>query len=191
MWDSLAETAAPAHVALVLAAVAEASPGCPEVTVVAIDGPSGSGKSTLGTAVARALDATLVRMDDLYPGWDGLAAAVDLLVERILVPLCRGEQAAVPTWDWVANVPAEPRSVPPVDVLVVEGAGSSVGRAGTLAAVRVWVEAEPTLRRARGIARDGAAYEPFWDRWAAQEAALFGALDPRSQAHVVIDTSDL
>lgn len=183
--------ASPAHVALVLDAVAAATPACPGVTVVAIDGPSGSGKSTLGTAVARALDATLVRMDDLYPGWDGLAAAVDLLVERILVPLCRGEQAAVPTWDWVANVPAEPRSVPPVDVLVVEGAGSSVGRAGTLAAVRVWVEAEPTLRRARGIARDGAAYEPFWDRWAAQEAALFGALDPRSQAHVVIDTSDL
>lgn len=191
MWDSLAETAAPAHVALVLAAVAEASPGCPEVTVVAIDGPSGSGKSTLATAVAEALGATLLRMDDFYPGWDGLEEAIALLADRVLAPLCRGEDATVDSWDWVAGRPGPALHVPHTALLVVDGVGSSVGRAGAWAAVRVWVEADPALRRARGIARDGDAYEPFWDRWAEQEAAVFGTDGPRSRADVVIDTTDL
>ncbi len=191
MWDSLAETAAPAHVALVLAAVAAATPGCAGVTVVAIDGPSGSGKSTLATAVAEALGATLLRMDDFYPGWEGLEEAIALLADRVLAPLCRGEDASVDSWDWVADRPGPELHVPHTGLLVVDGVGSTVGRAGARAAVRVWVEADAGLRRARGIARDGEAYEPFWDRWAAQEAAVFGTDDPRSRADVVIDTTDL
>jgi predicted kinase len=191
MWDSLAETAAPAHVALVLAAVASAPPRCDGITVVAVDGPSGAGKSTLAKAVAEALGATLLRMDDFYPGWDGLSEAVRILADDVIAPLCRGEDASVASWDWVADRPGPPLRIPRTDLLVVDGVGSTVGAAGLLAAVRVWVEAEPGVRRARGIARDGAAYEPFWDRWAAQEAEVFAADEPRARADVLIDTSDL
>jgi hypothetical protein len=53
------------------------------------------------------------------------------------------------------------------------------------------MEADPGLRRARGIARDGDAYEPFWDRWAAQEVAVLDRDHTRDRADVVIDTSDL
>src|SRR5690606_29833513 len=43
--------------------------------VVLIDGRSGSGKTTLATALAARLPGTqLVRLDDFYPGWDGLEA---------------------------------------------------------------------------------------------------------------------
>ncbi len=191
MWDSLAQAAAPAHVALVLAAVTAAPPACDGVKVVAVDGRSGSGKSTLARSVAQALGAPLVRMDDFYPGWDGLVEGIELLTERVLVPLCRGEDASVPSWDWLADRPAGLMWVPSTDLLVVDGVGSTVGRAGDLAAVRVWVEADAGLRRARGLARDGDAYESFWDRWAAQEAEVFGSSNPRARADVVIDTSDL
>lgn len=191
MWDSLAETAAPAHVALVLAAVASSRPGCDGVTVVAVDGPSGSGKSTLATAVAQSLGATLVRMDDFYPGWDGLAQGIEILADDVIGPLCRGEDATVSRWDWVGDRPSGLLRIPHTELLVVDGVGSTVGRAGARAAVRVWVEADAGLRRERGLARDGDAYEPFWDRWAAQEAAVFAAHDPRTRADVVIDTSDL
>jgi hypothetical protein len=191
MWDSLAKTAAPAHVARVVAAFAEADPRCDNLTVVAIDGPSGSGKSTLARAVAQALGAPLVRMDDFYPGWDGLTEGIAMLAEHVLAPLCGGEDATVSGWDWVADRPGSPLWIPRTDRLVVDGVGSTAGAAGELAAVRVWVEADARLRRARGIARDGDAYEPFWDRWAAQEAALFDADRTRDRADVVIDTSDL
>jgi uridine kinase len=191
MWDSLADTAAPVHVALVLDAVAGAGPHCAGVTVVAVDGPSGSGKSTLAKAVAEALGATLLRMDDFYPGWDGLAEAIRILADDVLTPLCRGEDASVDSWDWVADRPGPPLRIPHTGLLVVDGVGSTVGLAGRLAAVRVWVEADAGLRRARAIARDGDAYEPFWDRWAAQEVEVFAADDPRARADVLIDTSDL
>lgn len=191
MWDSLADTAAPAHVALVVAAVADAEPRCDGVTVIAIDGPSGSGKSTLGRAVSQALGASLLRMDDFYPGWDGLADGIAMLAEQVLAPLCRGEDATVAGWDWVADRPGPLLHVPHTDLLVVEGVGSTVGPAGAFAAVRVWMEADPGLRRARGIARDGDAYEPFWDRWAAQEVAVLDRDHTRDRADVVIDTSDL
>jgi uridine kinase len=48
--------------------------------LVLVDGPSGSGKSTLADALVRDGDpaallppgAQLLRLDDVYPGWDGL-----------------------------------------------------------------------------------------------------------------------
>ncbi|WP_366942459.1 NUDIX domain-containing protein [uncultured Serinicoccus sp.] len=164
----------------------------PGVTVVAVDGPSGSGKTVLARALARDLGAPLLHMDDLYPGWDGLAASPALLAEQVLEPLARGERAAYRRWDWHAgdwaNDPVEVPE-PPGGVLVVEGCGSSVGPAGEHAAVRVWVDAEPALRMRRGVARDGEAYRPHWERWAAQEVRLFAADGTRGRADLVIDTS--
>ncbi len=76
------------------AAVAEAvrladerAPRCGDVRLVAVDGPSGSGKSTLGAAIGATLGAPVLHMDDIYPGWDGLAEAVPLLTTQVLEPL--------------------------------------------------------------------------------------------------------
>ena len=38
--------------------------------ILLIDGRSGSGKSELATAIAAATGSQVVRLDDLYPGWD-------------------------------------------------------------------------------------------------------------------------
>ncbi|MGL5912480.1 MAG: hypothetical protein ACRCZP_20905, partial [Phycicoccus sp.] len=84
----------PEHVEAVTAAAAAAAPGPGGVLVVSIDGRSGSGKSSLAAAVASRLRARVVRMDGLYPGWDGLAAGVELLLTYVLEPLWRGEQAS-------------------------------------------------------------------------------------------------
>ena len=133
-------------------------------------------------------------MDDIYPGWDGLSEAVPLVTSQVLEPLSRGEQAAYRRWDWVHNrwsrriVRVPP---PPALVLVLEGVGSSVLPAGDYAAVCVWVEAERSVRFARGIHRDGDAYRPHWERWAAQEEALFALDRTRDRADVVLDTTSL
>ena len=167
-----------------------ATPRCGRVLVVAVDGPSGAGKTTLARAVGRRLDARVVHMDDVYPGWDGLADAVPLVVEGLLAPLSRGEDAAYRRWDWVHDRWAtRPRDVRWVPRLVLEGVGSSVGAAGEYAALRVWVEAPRAVRFERGIARDGEAYRPHWERWARQEAALFAADGTRARADVVVDTT--
>ncbi len=58
--------------------------------MLAIDGRTGSGKSTLAGRLAERLDAPIVQLEQLYPGWDGLQAGIDLLVEAVLVPLSAG-----------------------------------------------------------------------------------------------------
>jgi len=67
------------------------------------------------------------------------------------------------------------------------GSGAQPGweRVSTL----IWLEADRAERFRRGIERDGEAYLPYWERWAASEEALFGADGTRGRADVIIDTA--
>lgn len=157
--------------------------------IVAIDGRSGAGKTTLAALVERELpDATVVHLEPMYPGWDGLAVTPALLAAQVLTPLRRGEPAAYRRFDWQTGQFAQICHVPPARYVIVEGVGSSVGIAAPYADVRVWVEAPTSERRRRGLARDGDSYAPHWDRWAAQEDAVFSADDTSSRADLVIRT---
>lgn len=166
----------------------DAAPGSPRPTVVTFDGPAGSGKSSLARLVADRLDAPVVHLDDLLPGWDGLAAAPALLTTQVLVPLARGEQAGFRRFDWHAGEFAELVPVPATDFLVVEGVASSVGLARAYAGVRVWLEAAHDVRMQRGLARDGDGFAGHWETWAAQEAQVFDADRTREHAHLRLQT---
>jgi len=172
-----------------VAMLAGARPACGAVTVVALDGPSGSGKTTLAGALAARTGAPVLHMDDIYPGWDGLAVAVGLVTTEVLDPLARGEHAAYRRWKWDEERWGATVPVPTAATLILEGAGSSVLPAGHRVAVSVWVDAARDVRLARGIARDGESYRPHWERWAAQEDALFAADGTRARADLVIETS--
>lgn len=156
--------------------------------VVAVDGPSGSGKSTLARALAQAWGAPLVATDEMIPGWDGLAAAADLLTDQVLRPFLRGEPAGYRRWDWHRSDWAERVEVPSGQALVVEGCGCTVRPADGYAQVKVWVEADLTTRLRRGLERDGESYRPHWQRWAAQERALYTADGTRDRADVILWT---
>ncbi len=67
--------------------------------VLAVDGRSGAGKTDLAAVLAQRTGAAVLHMDDLYPGWDGLAAAVDLLRD-LLTQLRTGRPVQQPVWDW-------------------------------------------------------------------------------------------
>jgi uridine kinase len=172
----------------VAAAVRAAPARAGRTRVTAVDGPSGAGKTTLATALAAALGgAPVVHMDDLYPGWDGLAAAVPRLVEQVLDPLRAGLPAAYRRYDWVAGRYAEEHPVPAAEHLVVEGVASGSVPCAPALALIVWVEAPRPLRFARGIERDGEAFRPHWERWAVQEERHFAAHRTRERADLVLD----
>ncbi|MBW0117060.1 AAA family ATPase [Pseudonocardia abyssalis] len=171
------------------ARVRAAPPRCGATRLVCVDGPSGSGKTTFAGRLAAVLGCPVLHLDDLYPGWDGLAAAVPLLHDGVVAPLVAGRPASHRRWDWAGNGFAGTVPVGRPEVLVVEGAGSGARVIAAHAVLLVWLEAPRAERFRRGIARDGEAYRPHWERWAAQEATHFAAEGTRGRADVVVDTA--
>lgn len=176
--------------AAILAALVEA----PRTHVVLIDGPSGSGKSTLADDILAAWPGRdvpeLVRLDDIYPGWDGLHAASRHLTERVLRPRVEGRPAAWQRWDWNTDAPAEWNPVDPARPLIVEGCGALARANVPLSDLRVWLEAEDSVRKRRAIARDGAVFSRHWAQWQAQWEAYNARETPGSWADIRIFSTD-
>ncbi|MFC7528698.1 dephospho-CoA kinase [Actinoplanes sp. GCM10030250] len=158
--------------------------------VLAIEGRSGSGKTSLARAVALRLGASLIHMDDLYAGWDGLAEGVAALRDRILAPLAEGRPAVWRRWDWAAGAYAEEHRVPDGDWLVVEGVGSGGGVLRSYICGVVWLESPQAVRKRRALARDGEIYAPHWVRWARQEDAFYAEERVRERADLVIENAE-
>ena len=165
--------------------------------MVAVDGPSGAGKSTfadrLQSALKTEVPVPVIHLDDLFPGWDGLAEIVPLLLRWVLEPLADGRNPRYQRYDWLSGQYAEWHDVPirtdpgQHPVLIVEGVGSGSRACAPFLSLVVWVDAPERLRMQRGIERDGEAYRPHWERWARQEDVLFNGEDTADRADVVVD----
>ena len=185
--------AAAAHVvAAVLAAPATLGAG----RLVCVDGPSGSGKTTLAAALDRCFRDALrpvsgrvrvLHLDDVYDGWDGLAAGMAEVATSVVGPLRSGGTGRYRRFDWHAMARAEERTVPPCDVLVVEGVGAWSSAVRDAVTCLVWVETPSAVRLERGVARDGEALRPRLLAWRAQEEAMYAAERTREHADVVVD----
>ncbi len=151
-----------------------------ERPVVLIDGRSGSGKTELATALSARIDAQLVRLDDVYPGWNGLEAASEMVSRDILV------SHRWRRWDWATGAAAEWHKLDARRALVVEGSGALSRASRALATLGVWVELHEPTRKARALARDGEMYAPHWEAWAAQEQQFFDRERPDLLADVVV-----
>ncbi len=155
-------------------------------TTVLIDGRSGSGKSTLATQLCRAWPGSaIIRLDDIYPGWDGLSWASDHLRTDLLTPRRGGQPGRWRSWDWAADGPGSWHTVGPDQRLVVEGIGALTPQNRALADLAIWVDADDADRKRRALERDGDTYRPHWDRWAAQEEAFIARHHPRRNADLI------
>lgn len=151
--------------------------------LVLIDGRSGAGKSTLARLVVAGWPgAQLLALDDVYPGWDGLDAGVETVCRDVVRPYAADRVGRWRAWDWAADAPGAVHDVDPARPLVVEGCGILTADTMPLAPVRVWLEAAAGIRRRRALDRDGDAYRPHWDRWAAQEERHLRRDRPRARA---------
>ncbi|MCT1477101.1 hypothetical protein [Microbacterium sp. p3-SID336] len=158
--------------------------------VIIIDGGSGAGKTSLAERLAElwplAGRVQVIALDSLYPGWDGLDAGAERALDGILRPHGRGLLGTWNRWDWVRGEDAESHAVDPALGVIVEGSGILRPSTADLADVRVWIESAESSRKPRALARDGDAYRPHWDRWAAQERRHVERDDPRSLATRII-----
>jgi hypothetical protein len=138
--------------------------------VILLDGGSGAGKTSLAALVADAWRAArgeelqVVSLDDVYPGWQGLAAG-SAAVPQILA----GAGPGYRRWDWDTSQPADWVDVDHRRPILVEGCGALTLATARLATCRVWLELDEPVRKARALARDNGGYHPYWDIWASQE----------------------
>jgi uridine kinase len=174
-------------VAQLAAALPGTEPRLGGVRLVGLDGRSGSGKTWLTRQLAAPIGAPVIHLEDLYPGWDGLAATAELLAAWVTGPLGRGQPARWRRFDWDTMSYAEWHTTGPANVIILEGCGSiRAGLASTYAA-RIWAEAPTLTRRQRLRARpDWPAYAPHAGQWAQAEDRLYQAEQTRSHCDFII-----
>lgn len=172
-------------------------------SVVLLDGRSGSGKTVLAAQLASLLGAQTLHLDDLYPGWGGLAAGSRAVSEALRAGTYR-------RYDWAVGEFSTEVILDRGAPLVVEGCGAlsatnlSAARAWAAGPARpraahafsggdtgsgvltVWLDCPAPVRRKRALARDGDMYQPHWDEWAAQEEAHLAAHQPVALAAAVV-----
>jgi hypothetical protein len=157
-----------------------------------VDGPSGSGKSTFAQQWVDALDGAVTVTgfsSDLLATWRDPFGWWRRFDEGVLRPLAAGTDGQIQLTDWSGD---EPRpgdwlTIPPVDVLILEGVSCGrralAGRAGVL----VWVEEPDRAERLeRAVGRDGPASRPLLAAWQHDEDAFFRADQTRERADLLV-----
>lgn len=160
--------------------------------IIGIDGRSGSGKTRLSELLelslsAKGIGVCVLNLDSIYPGWDGLEEGTKTW-RKISRNLREGKPASYREWDWHADAPGPKHTIDPAQetVIICEGVGAITGTCN----VRILVRAPDELRYRRAINRDGEMYRPHWERWAAQEEALFAAYSATyAQADLIYRTA--
>ena len=170
--------------------VATADPH-PRCVVVGVDGWSGAGKTSFAGRLAAALSVPCIGTDELAPGWDGLQASLDTLVDAILAPLSWGEPARWRPHDWAGGRLADWVDLPPQQLVVVEGCCVGVPPVADRLSYLVWIDTpEPERVRRLEERDDWEAYAPHYQQWHAQESALQGGSGTDGRADLVVDNSD-
>jgi para-aminobenzoate synthetase len=162
-------------------------PACGTTTVVAVDGPSGAGKTSFADGLATATGADVLHLEDLYPGWHGLAATPPI-VARVLASVAVGDIGSARRWDWERSTPGAVVRVRPSRLLVLDGVGSGASVLRPFLSLLIWLEAPLDVRKKRALDRDGETYAPYWDVWGEQEAEHFAAEQTRRHADLVVHT---
>ena len=154
------------------------APAGAQRAVVLIDGRSGSGKSVAAGQVAAELGAAVLSLEDLYPGWDGLAAGSAAVPGAL-------QSGRYRPYDWQLGRFADQERTLPRGPLVIEGCGALTAENLSAAhrwaaehrlpggAWAVWLDVPAVRRKSRALAREGEIFAPHWDQWAAQEEAHF------------------
>lgn len=163
--------------------------------IIGIDGRSGSGKTVLSTVLAENLseshDVTVLPLENLYQGWNGLHAGLDIFSQNVLPALAAGETVTYQTWDWHAadttgGAPGKIVTTEPTEVVICEGFGVGARANRDLLDVLIWLRVPDQVRYDRAMHRDGASYLQQWENWAAQERQVLDQDQIYDEADLVL-----
>lgn len=170
-----------------------------KLPVVLIDGRAAAGKSLFANQLAELYfksekqAARVISMDDLYPGWEGLASGSIYLLTQILTPLSQGKTATWQVWDWAENKRGADdavnghREFSGGTALIVEGCGSISRLTSEIADITIWVEADSQIRKSRFNQRDRGKFDGYFSIWSAQEDEFYEKEKSLELAQIIIE----
>jgi uridine kinase len=169
-----------------------------QLPIVVVDGRAAAGKSQFAKDLAEAYfqserqAARTIHMDDLYPGWNGLAEGSVYLLTNILLPLANSRSADWQVWNWRKNNRGaeEPgngrREFSGGTLLMVEGCGSISRLSAEHSDFQIWIDADEQERRRRFSERDGGKFDEYFGIWSAQEEEYYERERSRQLAQLIV-----
>ena len=161
--------------------------------VLAIDGPAGSGKSTLAGEIARAFagtyDIEVIHLDELYNGWDdALSEELFLQISQLIAAQRAGKATDLAIYDWLAAAFSGSREVKAVQLLIIEGVGSSNHLLHANLTTSIWLDIDQSIGLARVLERDGDEIQDEMVKWQKMESEYFARDLTRERADFILST---
>jgi uridine kinase len=154
--------------------------------VVAVDGQGGAGKSSFASQLAAALGGCQIIHTDDFASWENSIDWWPELIERVLVPLARGEVAHFDSSQWESGALRPRIEIVPAEFLILEGVTASREAFRPWLTYSIWIEACRDLRLRRGLERDGEQARAQWERWIAEENGYRLRERPDERADLVV-----
>ena len=161
--------------------------------VLAIDGPAGSGKSTLASEIARAFAGTyeieVIHLDELYNGWDhALSEELFSKLTRLMAAQRAGEVTQLNIYDWSIGSFSGSREIKAVQLLIIEGVGSSNLLLQENLTTSIWLDIDQSTGLARVLERDGEGIRDEMVKWQKMESEYFERDLTRERADFILST---
>ena len=161
--------------------------------VLAIDGPAGSGKSTLASEIARAFagtyDIEVIHLDELYNGWDeALSEELFQRLSQLIAAQQAGKVTELAIYDWSAASFSGTREIKAVQLLIIEGVGSSNQLLQSNLTTSIWLDIEQGIGLARVLDRDGQEIHDQMIKWQKMESEYFARDLTRERADFILST---
>ena len=162
--------------------------------IIAIDGPAGAGKTTLAEHLSAALalkyKVEIIHMDDLYNGWDN---AFDFHLKDALVSIVDAHRAkrviSLARYNWHKGEYGDTEELPPVELLILEGVGSSHSEIRQHLTASIWIDVDRNIGLERVLHRDGDALSEQMNAWLTLQENHFREEGSEASADFVLTTS--
>lgn len=157
-----------------------------DIVIVAIDGKCTSGKTTLAAKLAEIYDCNVFHMDDFFlrpeqrtpERFAEVGGNVDYerFKEEILIPLQDGKQFSYRPFDCNTFTLADPVTVMPKQLNIIEGTYSHHPYFGNSYDLKVMLTVTPELQRERILQRPAFLHQRFFEQWIPMENRYFESL---------------
>lgn len=169
--------------------------------IIGVDGGGGAGKTTFSNKLVEVLDATIIRLDDLYKAKKDRAHENqnsdinvdfdwDRIEKEIFMPIRNNAPIIYSFYDWSKDAITHTIDVPEGKPIIIEGGYSLQPKFFNDYDFTVFVEAPEELRLQRALVRDGEHMRPYWETtWLPADKRYKDAHQPHLKADLIISGS--